>query len=93
MKTVDSQRKQFKRYGIWGDWEEPHIDALAEHEYGRSWRFSGNVSERTHLSGEKKPVHWSPSSMTALALRRSWSNIPAGTCPQKYLPPVCRGRR
>ena len=38
-KTVDSQREQFKRFGIWGDWEEPYMTLLPEYEAAqvRAW--------------------------------------------------------
>ena len=66
MKTVDSQRKQFKRYGIWGDWEEPYMTLLPEYEAAQLEVF-GKMFLNGHIYRGKKPVHWSPSSMTALA--------------------------
>ena len=32
LKTVDAQREQFKRYGIWADWEDPYLTLLPEYE-------------------------------------------------------------
>uniref|UniRef100_A0A0C9S968 TSA: Wollemia nobilis Ref_Wollemi_Transcript_8996_865 transcribed RNA sequence n=2 Tax=Wollemia nobilis TaxID=56998 RepID=A0A0C9S968_9CONI len=31
-KTVDRQRKSFKRYGIWGDWDNPYLTLAPEYE-------------------------------------------------------------
>lgn len=32
LKTVDSQRSQFKRYGVWGDWDTPYVTLNPEYE-------------------------------------------------------------
>lgn len=32
LKTVDSQRAQFKRYGVWGDWAEPYVTLQPKYE-------------------------------------------------------------
>ena len=32
LKTMKAQREQFKRYGVWGDWEEPYLTLLPEYE-------------------------------------------------------------
>jgi isoleucyl-tRNA synthetase len=32
VKTMKSQRDQFRRYGIWGDWEDPYLTLLPEYE-------------------------------------------------------------
>ena len=31
LRTVDDQRTQFKRYGVWGNWAEPYV--TLEHRY------------------------------------------------------------
>jgi isoleucyl-tRNA synthetase len=66
MKTVESQRDQFMRYGIWADWEEPYMTLLPEYEAAQLEVF-GKMFLNGHIYRGKKPVHWSPSSMTALA--------------------------
>ena len=66
MKTVASQREQFKRYGIWADWDEPYMTLLPEYEAAQLEVF-GKMFLNGHIYRGKKPVHWSPSSMTALA--------------------------
>ena len=32
LKTVDAQREQFKRYGIWADWDEPYVTLKPAYE-------------------------------------------------------------
>eukprot|EP00951_Prasinocladus_malaysianus_P047072 scaffold648760_cov50-Prasinocladus_malaysianus.AAC.1 len=32
VKTMKSQRQQFQRYGIWGDWEEPYLTLNPDYE-------------------------------------------------------------
>ena len=66
MKTVASQREQFKRYGIWADWDEPYMTLLPEYEAAQLEVF-GEMFLNGHIYRGEKPVHWSPSSMTALA--------------------------
>jgi len=66
LKTVDSQRQQFKRFGIWADWDEPYLTLLPEYEAAQLEVF-GAMYLNGHVYRGKKPVHWSPSSMTALA--------------------------
>ncbi|KAG1677731.1 hypothetical protein FOA52_001043 [Chlamydomonas sp. UWO 241] len=66
LKTVDSQRKQFKRYGVWGDWDTPYITLQPEYEAAQLEVF-GKMFLNGHIYRGRKPVHWSPSSRTALA--------------------------
>ena len=65
-KTVDAQRVQFKRYGVFGDWSDPYLTLLPEYEAAQMEVF-GKMFLNGHVYRGKKPVHWSPSSMTALA--------------------------
>ena len=65
-KTVKAQREQFKRYGVWADWEDPYMTLLPEYEAAQMEVF-GSMFLNGHIYRGKKPVHWSPSSMTALA--------------------------
>lgn len=32
LRTVDSQREQFKRYGVWGDWAQPYVTLQPKYE-------------------------------------------------------------
>jgi isoleucyl-tRNA synthetase len=64
--TVDRQRNAFKRYGVWGDWETPYLTLQKEYEAAQISVFGSMVQKGLIYRG-KKPVHWSPSSRTALA--------------------------
>jgi isoleucyl-tRNA synthetase len=64
--TVCLQRDSFKRYGVWGDWDNPYLTLQSEYEASQIKVF-GEMLLRGHIYRGKKPVHWSPSSRTALA--------------------------
>jgi isoleucyl-tRNA synthetase len=67
--ALDAQREQcesFKRYGIWGDWEHPYLTLTPEYEAAQINVF-GQMVLKGHIYRGLKPVHWSPSSRTALA--------------------------
>ena len=64
--TMASQRESFKRYGIWGDWEDPYLTLQPVYEAAQI-RVFGQMVNKGHIYRGKKPVHWSPSSRTALA--------------------------
>ena len=66
LKTVKQQSKDFQRYGIWGDWEHPYLSLQPEYEAAQIGVFGKMVLEGYIYRG-RKPVHWSPSSQTALA--------------------------
>ncbi|MGC9503289.1 isoleucine--tRNA ligase [Baaleninema sp.] len=66
LKTVDEQRDSFKRYGIWGDWENPYLTLTPEYEAAQIAVF-GEMALKGYIYRGYKPVHWSPSSQTALA--------------------------
>ncbi|GAX74373.1 hypothetical protein CEUSTIGMA_g1821.t1 [Chlamydomonas eustigma] len=66
LKTLEQQREQFKRYGVWGDWEAPYITLQPEFEAAQLAVF-GKMLLNGHIYRGRKPVHWSPSSRTALA--------------------------
>jgi isoleucyl-tRNA synthetase len=64
--TVDRQRTGFQRYGVWGDWDRPYLTMQREYEAAQISVFGSMVKKGLIYRG-KKPVHWSPSSKTALA--------------------------
>ncbi|MEH1831207.1 MAG: isoleucine--tRNA ligase [Nostoc sp.] len=64
--TVDDQRQNFKRYGIWGDWDNPYLTLKPEYEAAQIGVF-GQMFLKGYIYRGLKPVHWSPSSQTALA--------------------------
>jgi isoleucyl-tRNA synthetase len=66
LKAVDAQREQFRRYGVWADWEAPYLTLQPEYEAAQIGVF-GQMFLNGHIYRGKKPVNWSPSSGTALA--------------------------
>jgi isoleucyl-tRNA synthetase len=65
-KFVNIQREEFKRLGVFGDWENPYLtmdfgyQATIVREFGK-FLLNGSVYKG------KKPVHWCPTCKTALA--------------------------
>ena len=60
------QCASFKRYGVWGDWEHPYLTLTPEYEAAQIGVF-GEMALKGYIYRGLKPVHWSPSSRTALA--------------------------
>jgi isoleucyl-tRNA synthetase len=54
------------RYGVWGDWSSPFITLQPAYEAAQLGVFAGMLLNG-HIYRGLKPVHWSPSSRTALA--------------------------
>ncbi|TAL26023.1 MAG: isoleucine--tRNA ligase [Nitrospirae bacterium] len=65
-KFVDIQREEFKRLGVFGDWGEPYLTMAYSYEGAIVREFSEFV-KRGYVYKGKKPVHWCPSCVTALA--------------------------
>lgn len=57
---------RFLRYGVWGDWSEPYVTLQPKYEAAQLGVF-GKMVLNGHIYRGRKPVHWSPSSRTALA--------------------------
>ncbi|MFC6227273.1 isoleucine--tRNA ligase [Paenibacillus allorhizosphaerae] len=66
LQWVEKQKKQFKRLGIRGDWNNPYITLLPKYEAQQIRVFGGMVNKGYIYKG-LKPVYWSPSSESALA--------------------------
>jgi len=64
--TVEEQRTSFKRYGVWGDFDEPYLTLLPKYEAAQLRIFEEMV-RGGHIYRGRKPVYWSPSTRTALA--------------------------
>ncbi len=64
--AVDDQRQNFKRFGIWGEWNNPYLTLKPEYEAAQIGVF-GEMVLKGYIYRGLKPVHWSPSSKTALA--------------------------
>ncbi|MBP1045383.1 isoleucine--tRNA ligase [Enterococcus sp. BWM-S5] len=63
---VDTQRADFKRLGIGGDWEHPYITLDPSYEAAEI-RVFGKMAEKGYIYKGLKPIYWSPSSESSLA--------------------------
>ncbi len=66
LKTVEEQKIGFKRLGVWGEWDKPYLTLQPEYEAAQIGVF-GQMVLKGYIYRGLKPVHWSPSSKTALA--------------------------
>ncbi|NJR68078.1 MAG: isoleucine--tRNA ligase [Synechococcales cyanobacterium CRU_2_2] len=66
LEQVEGQKASFKRYGVWGDWDHPYLTLQPEYEAAQIDVF-GEMFLKGYIYRGLKPVHWSPSSRTALA--------------------------
>ncbi|MEO1002226.1 MAG: isoleucine--tRNA ligase [Cyanobacteria bacterium J06638_7] len=66
LEQVAAQRTGFERWGIWADWEAPYLTLQKAYEAAQIGVFGAMVLAG-HIYRGLKPVHWSPSSRTALA--------------------------
>ncbi|KAL3812884.1 hypothetical protein ACJIZ3_014152 [Penstemon smallii] len=64
--TVKNQMAAFKRFGVWADWDHPYLTLDPEYEAAQIEVF-GQMALQGYIYRGRKPVHWSPSSRTALA--------------------------
>lgn len=66
LKWVDTQREEFKRLGVFGDWENPYLTLNREYEAGNV-----EVFKKLYLDGAiyrgRKAVHWCIEDETVLA--------------------------
>ena len=65
-KFVNIQREQFKRLGVFGDWENPYLTMDPKYEAEILRAFAVFV-EKGLVYQSKKPVFWSTGAQTALA--------------------------
>ncbi len=63
---VGIQRDEFKRLGVFGDWEKPYLTMTFGYEAAIVREFNSFVRDK-YVERRKKPVHWCPSCVTALA--------------------------
>ena len=63
---INNQLEGFKRWGIWGDWDNPYLTLKKNYESAQIGVF-GKMFLNGYIYRGLKPVHWSPSSRTALA--------------------------
>jgi isoleucyl-tRNA synthetase len=65
-KFIDIQRGQFRRLGVFGDWEHPYLTLDPSYESAIIRSF-GKMAEKGLVYRSKKPVLWSTGAQTALA--------------------------
>ena len=65
-KYIDIQREQFKRLGVFGDWNNPYLTLDKEYE-ADELRMFATIVEKDLVYRGKKPVYWSIPCRTALA--------------------------
>ena len=65
-KFVDIQRKEFRRLGVFGDWDDPYLTMRPSYEAATAMALCDFV-ERGSVYRGKKPIHWCLSCQTALA--------------------------
>lgn len=63
---VDGQREDFKRLGVFGDWDNPYLTMNPQQE-ADSIRALGKIIANGHLQQGFKPVHWCTDCGSALA--------------------------
>jgi isoleucyl-tRNA synthetase len=66
LKTVEEQKLCFQRMGVWAEWDRPYLTLQPEYEAAQIGVF-GQMVLKGYIYRGLKPVHWSPSSKTALA--------------------------
>ncbi|WP_019615568.1 isoleucine--tRNA ligase [Psychromonas ossibalaenae] len=65
-RQVDGQRKDFKRLGVLGEWENPYLTMNFDTE-ANIVRALAKIIENKHLHKGSKPVHWCTDCGSALA--------------------------
>jgi len=65
-KWIDTQRKEFRRLGVLGNWEDPYMSMRAAYEAATA-RELANFVETGGVMRSKKPIYWCCSCHTALA--------------------------
>lgn len=63
---VESQKQQFKRLGVLGDFDNPYLTLRPEFE-ARQVKVFGEMIKRGYIYKGLKPVYWCPECQTALA--------------------------
>ncbi|MGB4186717.1 MAG: isoleucine--tRNA ligase [Limnochordia bacterium] len=66
LKYVDIQREEFKRLGVWGDWENPYLTLNPEYE-AKQIEIFGKMAGKGFIYKALKPVYWCMDCRTALA--------------------------
>lgn len=65
-KQVEGQKADFKRLGVFGDWDKPYLTMNFDFE-ANAIRVLGRIIKNGHLHKGSKPVHWCTNCGSALA--------------------------
>ena len=65
-KFIDIQKTQFRRLGVFGDWDNPYLTLDRQYE-AAELRLFADIVEKGFVYRGKKPVYWSIPCRTALA--------------------------
>lgn len=60
------QRDEFKRLGVWGEWDNPYLTLAPEYE-AKQIELFGLMAEKEYIYRDLKPVYWCSDCETALA--------------------------
>ncbi len=66
MLYVENQKNQFKRLGVWGDFDDPYLTLKPEFE-AKQIEIFGEMAKKGYIYKGLKPVYWCPECQTALA--------------------------
>ncbi len=66
LEHVDTQRTQFKRLGVIGDWDHPYL-TLTNDFVAKQIEVFGEMAKKGYIYKGLKPVYWCPHDETALA--------------------------
>jgi isoleucyl-tRNA synthetase len=66
LKYVDLQRTEFKKLGVFGDWDKPYLTINHEYE-AKIIELFGILADKGYVYRGLKPIHWCPNDVTALA--------------------------
>lgn len=66
MTQVEQQREDFKRLGVFGDWDNPYLTMNFKQE-ADSIRALAKIIDNGHMQQGFKPVHWCTDCGSALA--------------------------
>ncbi len=63
---VNIQMEEFKRLGVFGDYENPYLTMSGDYE-AKIVSVFGEIFEKGYIKRNKKPIYWCPTCVTALA--------------------------
>ncbi|MBI5078607.1 isoleucine--tRNA ligase, partial [Candidatus Saganbacteria bacterium] len=66
LKYVGTQREEFKKLGVFGEWDKPYLTLDPSYEE-KIVELFGVLTEKGYVYRGRKPIHWCPNEKTALA--------------------------